>query len=158
VDVLAEGDVRRSAMTVEGRRVVVTFPAEWPGEAFPLVASWLKQRGSAREPLGGALVERSSLEAVGTIGCKAGPGFSGTVEVGYEIVARHRGRGFATEGLRCLLGALSREQGVRRVVAETLATNLASQRVLTKCGFACVGEEDDSEGLMLLWSLDLEDV
>jgi [ribosomal protein S5]-alanine N-acetyltransferase len=145
-------DVVSAELPVEGRRVTVTFPAEWPGDALPLVASWLRQRGSAVEPLGGALVERATGEAVGTLGCKAVASASGTVEVGYGIGEPHRGKGYATEGLQCLLAALARDPSVTRVVAETLATNLASQRVLMKCGFERYGAFDDVDGRMLWWS------
>jgi RimJ/RimL family protein N-acetyltransferase len=145
-------DVVSAELPVEGRRVTVTFPAEWPGDALPLVASWLRQRGSAVEPLGGALVVRATGEAVGTLGCKAAVSASGTVEVGYGIGEAHRGKGYATEGLQCLLATLARDRAVRRVVAETLETNLASQRVLMKCGFERSGAYDDVDGRMLWWS------
>jgi RimJ/RimL family protein N-acetyltransferase len=58
---------------------------------------------------------------------------------GYWLGAGFRGRGLATEALLVGLGH-ARALGARRAVAETFLDNLASQRVLTKAGFAAAGE------------------
>lgn len=60
-------------------------------------------------------------------------------EVGYWVAPRARGRGVATHAVRALV-ELTASSGTRRLVAKTSPENLASQRVLTRCGFSQVGE------------------
>ena len=59
-------------------------------------------------------------------------------ELGYRLVRSAWGRGYATEGSRALIRKGFTELGVRRVVAETMAVNAASRRVMEKAGLACV--------------------
>jgi RimJ/RimL family protein N-acetyltransferase len=63
-----------------------------------------------------------------------------TAELGYRLPRSAWGRGLATEGARALLDHGFGALGLESVWAETRTTNRASQRVLTKCGLACVGE------------------
>lgn len=56
------------------------------------------------------------------------------MELGYRLMRRCWGRGYATEGGRALVEKAFTGWNVDRVVARTLAGNLASQRVMEKCG------------------------
>lgn len=56
------------------------------------------------------------------------------VELGYRLRRAAWGTGLATEGSRALIRAGFERHGVRRVFAETMAVNLASRRVMEKCG------------------------
>jgi RimJ/RimL family protein N-acetyltransferase len=58
----------------------------------------------------------------------------GVAELGYRLRRSAWGKGYATEGSRALIDKGFTEFGVRRVVAETLAGNLGSRRVLEKSG------------------------
>ena len=55
-------------------------------------------------------------------------------ELGYRLHCATWGQGYATEGSRALIALGFSEPGVRRVWAETMAVNLASRRVMEKCG------------------------
>jgi RimJ/RimL family protein N-acetyltransferase len=68
----------------------------------------------------------------------------GRREVGYWIGRDHWGRGVATAALMAFLG----EDEARPLYAGVLPANAGSLRVLEKCGFAVVGEDD--EGLVIL--------
>jgi RimJ/RimL family protein N-acetyltransferase len=59
-------------------------------------------------------------------------------ELGYRLLRRAWGRGYATEGSRALIRKGFTELGVRRVVAETMAVNAASRRVMEKAGLTYV--------------------
>ena len=59
-------------------------------------------------------------------------------ELGYRLRQAAWGRGYATEGARALIEAGFTRQGVRRVVAETLAVHVASRRVMEKVGLTLV--------------------
>ena len=56
------------------------------------------------------------------------------VELGYRLRRTAWGKGYATEGSRALIRKGFSELGVRRVVAETMAVNIASRRVMEKAG------------------------
>ena len=68
-----------------------------------------------------------------------GPPKDGAVEVGYSVVDEARGFGYATEIVEALTRRAFEFDDVRRVVAETDASNAASQRVLERNGFARAG-------------------
>jgi RimJ/RimL family protein N-acetyltransferase len=87
-----------------------------------------------------AIVERASGLSVGGVGFHREP-IDGAVEVGYGIAPVARGRGLVTEALRALL-EVADAHGVA-VVAETDDGNVASERVLERCGFARVRHERD---------------
>lgn len=63
----------------------------------------------------------------------------GEVEVGYWIAARHRGRGFAGEGLRAIINE-ARALGHSRIVASHFTDSPATHRVLEAAGFHDTGE------------------
>lgn len=56
------------------------------------------------------------------------------VELGYRLRKLAWGKGYATEGSRALIHKGFTELGVRRVVAETMAVNVTSRRVMEKVG------------------------
>lgn len=84
-------------------------------------------------------VESNGAVLVGTGGYHGPPGADGVVEIGYSIVPESRARGFATETVRALVAHAFSKPQVVRVAACTAAGNLASVRVLERCGFELVG-------------------
>ena len=60
------------------------------------------------------------------------------VVLGYRLLRSAWGMGYATEGSRALIRKGFIEQGVQRVVAETMVVNVASRRVMEKSGLAYV--------------------
>lgn len=55
-------------------------------------------------------------------------------ELGYRLRRSAWGKGYATEGCRALMDKAFHEQGVERILAETMAVNHASRRVMEKSG------------------------
>ncbi len=91
-------------------------------------------------------------QVAGNIGCFE---HDGQMEVGYWIGREYRGRNVATRALRELLAVITR----RPIHAGVAADNVASIRVLEKCGFVIAGAsrafsrargEDVDELLMVL--------
>ena len=86
-----------------------------------------------------AAIERSTGEFVGWFEFyprkDAGPE---EVELGYRLRRSAWGKGYATEGARALIRKGFTELGVSRVVAETMAVNAASRRVMEKAGLRYV--------------------
>jgi RimJ/RimL family protein N-acetyltransferase len=60
------------------------------------------------------------------------------VELGYRLRESAWGKGYATEGARALIRKGFTELGVRRVVAQAMAVNTASRRVMEKVGLTHV--------------------
>ncbi|MFV2119431.1 GNAT family N-acetyltransferase [Streptomyces sp. Act-28] len=90
-----------------------------------------------------AVVRLSDRRAVGGIGFHAAPDTDGEVEIGYDVVESARGRGYATEALRALVGwAFTRpEAKVLRVTVDR--DNAPSHAVAARAGFAPAGSTDE---------------
>ena len=63
----------------------------------------------------------------------------GAIEVGYVIDPAHWGNGYATEGLQILQEYAHQQLGYSKLTAFTDAENVASGKVLKKCGFEIKG-------------------
>jgi RimJ/RimL family protein N-acetyltransferase len=69
----------------------------------------------------------------------------GAIDLGYRLRRYAWGSGYATEGSRALIDKGFTEHDIDRVVAETMAVNLASRRVLEKCGLTHIRTYFDGE-------------
>ena len=67
----------------------------------------------------------------------------GQIETGFSIVRDCRGRGYATEALKCVLEYLTENEGIPCVTAWCAAENTGSKRVLEKSGMQFVRTEKD---------------
>jgi RimJ/RimL family protein N-acetyltransferase len=82
-----------------------------------------------------AAIERSTGDFLGWFEFRPQKGSGpNEAELGYRLRRSAWGRGYATEGSRALIRKGFTELGVRRVVAETMAVNVASRRVMEKAG------------------------
>lgn len=96
-----------------------------------------------------------SGELVGHCGFHGPPADVGRAEIGYTVLPRHRGRGYATEAAGALLAWAGRE-GVRTVFAAVAPHNAPSLRVVEKLGFRRTGVQvDEIDGEELVFELDL---
>ena len=80
----------------------------------------------------------ASGETIGAAGLQhleGGP----EVEVGCRFLKERWGRGYATESAQASIDFGFDEVGLERIVAVALETNIASRRVLEKCGLREVG-------------------
>lgn len=59
--------------------------------------------------------------------------------IGYRISAAYQNMGFVTEALRRVIRFCFEETGIQRLEAEVMTVNVASNRVMEKCGFTCEG-------------------
>ncbi len=69
----------------------------------------------------------------------------GPAELGYRVAQRAAGRGVATAAVRELCQLAVSRHGLRVMRAATSDTNVASQRVLIKAGFAPDGPADPAD-------------
>jgi RimJ/RimL family protein N-acetyltransferase len=86
-----------------------------------------------------AAIERSTGEFLGWFHFRPAPGHpDDEPELGYRLHRRAWGKGYGTEGSIALIDRGFRDFGVRRVLAETMAVNAASRRVMEKAGMRLV--------------------
>ena len=83
------------------------------------------------------MIEKTDGTHIGDL-CFKGPGRN--PEIGYGILEEYRGRGYASEAVKLALRWAFSHPEVDAVEAETDPGNIASQRVLEKCGFRPGGE------------------
>lgn len=90
------------------------------------------------------LIEKQMHVIIGSADFKNVPDASGTVEIGYGMGADFQGRGYMTEAASTMCRWALNRKDVHRVVAETEKWNIASMRVLQKCGMHRLKETKDS--------------
>jgi RimJ/RimL family protein N-acetyltransferase len=144
------------ALSEEG--LVRGFPVARGGLAPPEIIAMLgalASRISAEfSPAAWLVVENG--EVAGLLSCKTVPDESGVVEVGYGVAASRQGEGIARRALGDLIHWARGRADVNAVLAETSPENVASQRVLERNGFTCVGRRyDEEDGELLRWRVDV---
>jgi RimJ/RimL family protein N-acetyltransferase len=86
-----------------------------------------------------AVIEKVTGEFLGWFHFRPGKDAApGVVELGYRLRKSAWGKGYATEGSRALIRKGFTEFGVQRVVAEAMAVNMASRRVMEKASLKLV--------------------
>ena len=142
--VRAEMECGRPFFHMLGVQPVDGWPPVDTADALPFFLEQL-QKGPEMEGwlawywvLTGKSGEESVL--VGNGGFKGPPSSDGIVEVGYYVRPAHRGHGYGTEAVCCLLEHALSRAGVKLVIAQTQHDNEASVKLLEKVGFVCAGE------------------
>lgn len=120
--------------------------------------SWVEQVRRARPgdywSLGFEIQLLEGSVAVGSVAFKGPPDGDRVVELGYGIDPDHQRQGIATEAVQALTNFAFESGEVSRVRAHTLPGNVASERVLTKCGFERLGMvEEPDDGLVERWEI-----
>ncbi|MCQ4866497.1 GNAT family N-acetyltransferase [Pseudoflavonifractor phocaeensis] len=82
------------------------------------------------------LIRKSDRSVVGSADFKRPPDGGGEVEIGYGLAPGFEHNGYMTEAVRAMTAWALKQPGVRAVTAETERYNLASQRILERCGYA----------------------
>jgi RimJ/RimL family protein N-acetyltransferase len=80
-------------------------------------------------------IDRRLQQVVAEFGFKGAP-VNRTVEIGYDTFPAFRRQGYITEVVRGAIQWLRISEEVDILTAETLHSNIASVKVLEKCGFA----------------------
>ncbi|MFD0368637.1 GNAT family N-acetyltransferase [Streptomyces sp. NPDC059071] len=88
---------------------------------------------------------------IGGIGFHGPPDEGGVVTVGYGLVPGARGRGYASEALRALIGR-AREAGATAVRGDADLDNVASHRVMEAAGMAYEGEDESVRNYRLVFA------
>ena len=99
-----------------------------------------------------AIVASTPRQVIGCVGFHAPPDDHGRVEIGYDIVASERRKGYASEGIRALLDWAWATGRVRTCVASISPHNAPSLALIHSFGFRHVGEQiDEIDGFELVF-------
>ncbi|MGH4120371.1 GNAT family N-acetyltransferase [Clostridium sp.] len=95
------------------------------------------------------IVKKDNMRVVGDIGFHGKPNAEGEVEVGFGLVERERGKGFAFEALKAIVNWLSFQHSVKYIRADCLISNKSSARTLEKVGMREISRDHD----LIYWEL-----
>ncbi len=71
--------------------------------------------------------------------CFKGLDSDGVVEIGYGIMEQYQDHGYATEAVKAISNWAFQEPKISSIEAEIDSKNIASKKVLEKCGFVFTG-------------------
>ena len=118
----------------------VTWPTHPTVEATEaIVKSWIKEEANPKTFRYIITMKDERDEPIGCIDVV--DYINGAPEVGYCLSRKHWGKGYMTEACKAFIGYLF-DIGFPKVVIEANVSNVASNRVIEKCGFAFVRREE----------------
>ena len=140
-------DVHVNSLDEDTRRFVPDEVFETLEEAKDTVAFLMSQYGSADGPLVYATISKEGDKNIGYV--QLVPIGDGKWEIGYHIAKPYTGKGYATEAVTAFLPIMAEQVGLNEVSGLRLLQNVASGRVLEKCGFETffVGEGEYHDGV-----------
>ena len=96
----------------------------------------------------GLIIQRESQTVIGDVGFKGSPNERGEINLGYSILPRFQGKGYATEAATGMIEWGLAQLGVKKISATCSLDNSASIRVLQKAGL----EQEREDGKKIYWS------
>ena len=130
--------VHENSLDDDNRRFVPDEVFETVEDSEETVAFLIKQYGGTDGPLVYPVLLKDGGRNIGYV--QLVPLDGGSWEIGYHIAKAHTGRGYATEAVQAFLPVIARAVGISEVQGVCLSGNIASRRVLEKCGFSPVSE------------------
>jgi ribosomal-protein-alanine N-acetyltransferase len=153
IEALLAADAPR-LLALTGARFRQPSPPPYMAEALPVVRDRLHLHPAEAPWWNWLIVNRTSGEAVGSVAFGGPVDQEGAVLVGYAIYTDYEGRGYATEGVKALVGWAFEQPGVREVRALAPVWNTPALRVAENVGMRPVAsEEDDDVGEVLLYAV-----
>lgn len=129
-------------MAIFGSPEVLRFldspPVDTRDKAIGLI-DWLIDGFNRGDFVSWAITLHSDDYLIGQCGTYAWDRDNRHVDIGYHVVPPHWGKGYATEATRAIVGWCFEHLDVHRIQADCTDGNLASERVLLKCGFQVEG-------------------
>ena len=114
-------------------------------EAAEAIVFYQGYMDEGRLPYVLAVEHRESGELIGDTGVNEVEGAPGEVEIGYSICHRYSGLGYATELLEAMTFFVKEVFRVQVLYGRVMKGNEASVKVLEKCGYVFLREEQEAE-------------
>ena len=130
-------DIYRNSLDEDNRRFVPDEVFETVEDAQEVVDQLIENYDSEDGPFVYAIIRKEDNKNIGYVQLvKIEEGW----EIGYHIAKEFTSSGYATEAVNAFLNYLKDSKGVKEIYGVALADNLASRRVLEKCGFKLIFE------------------
>ena len=126
-------DVHKNSLDEDTRRFVPDEVFETLEDAKETIEFLMSQYGSAEGPLVYAMITKDEDKNIGYV--QLVPIGEGKWEIGYHVAKAFTGNGYATEAVKAFLPVMAKRIGISEVYGIRLLENVASGRVLEKCGF-----------------------
>ena len=130
-------DIHLNSLDEDIRRFVPDEVFETVEDAQEVVDQLIENYDSEDGPFVYAVIRKEDNKNIGYVQLvKIEEGW----EIGYHIAKEFTGSGYATEAVNAFLKYLKENKGIKEIYGVALADNLASRRVLEKCGFKLIFE------------------
>lgn len=120
-------------------------PAEYPMDVYKQFFPYKIERFTEQPEENvweGLIINKESQMVIGDIGYKGSPNEKGEINLGYSVLPRFQGQGFATEAAAAMVEWGLEQPGVQKVTATCSLENIASIRVLQKAGLKQLREDE----------------
>lgn len=124
--------VHENSLDEDNRRFVPDEVFETVEEAAETIEFLMSRYGGIEGPFVYPVLLKDKTN-IGYV--QAVPLGEGIWEIGYHIGARYTKQGYATEAVKAFLPVIMKELGLEKMEGVCLADNIASQKVMEKCGF-----------------------
>lgn len=126
-------------------------PAEYPMDVYKQFFPYKIERFTQQPEENiweGLIIHNETQTIIGDIGYKGGPNDKGEINLGYSVLPRFQGNGYASEAAAAMVQWGLDQPGVRKITATCSLENAASIRVLQKAGLKQLRED----GQKIYWS------
>ena len=124
--------VHENSLDKDNRRFVPDEVFETVEEAAETIDFLMSRYGGSEGPFVYPVLTKDGSN-IGYV--QAVPLGDGVWEVGYHIGAAYTKKGYATEAVRAFLPVIMKNIGIDKMAGVCLADNIASRKVMEKCGF-----------------------
>ena len=124
--------VHENSLDDDNRRFVPDEVFETIEEAAETIEFLMSQYGKGDGPLVYPVLMKDKTN-IGYV--QAVPIDNGVWEIGYHIGESYRKHGYAAEAVKTFMPVIMKRIGINKMTGICLAENIASQKVMEKCGF-----------------------
>ena len=125
--------IHEDSLDTETRKYLPDEVFETLGDAQETIKFLMSKYGTAKDPLVYAIIRKEDQCCIGYV--QAVTRKDNTWEIGYHIGSHYRGNGYATDAVKVFLPIMAKTIGFKEIYGICLIDNIASRRVLDKCGF-----------------------
>lgn len=122
---------------------------QWPLpillEAFPVMANDLMDDPSLLGWHAWCVVKKNEGIIIGDVGFKGPHDENGVIKTGYSMIPAYRGKGYAREAVEAMTRTVKDAQKVKSIIAEVLALNIPSIKLLRSLGWEHVSDNGEME-------------